>query len=117
MKRAYLAGPISGHADLNRPAFEAAAAWARVNGWNPVSPLDQPVVHDGPCPTAGPTETGRQGTHARACWLRVGLRTLLDCDAIVLLPGWDNSYGAMLERRVAEVCGLTVLHTPTGGAA
>lgn len=116
MRRAYLAGPVSGHPDLNRPAFEAAAAWARANGWEPVSPLDQLVDHDGPCPADWPAETGAQGTHARACWLRAGLRSLLDSDAIALLPLWGSSDGARLERRVAEACGITILHAHEDGA-
>jgi hypothetical protein len=117
MKRLYLAGPIRGHADLNRPAFDAAAAWARTNDWEPVSPLDQPVAHEGPCPVTWPKETGTQGTHARACWLRAGLQALLVCDAIGLLFGWNKSDGARRELQVAEACGIPVLHVPPGGVA
>jgi len=114
--RVYLAGPITGHADLNRPAFEAAARWAQEHGWTPVSPLDADPQHDGPCPP-GLLETGATGSHSRACWLRVGLAALLTCDAIVLVDGWEHSAGALLEYRVAIACGLVIRHAPVEVAA
>jgi len=41
-------------------------------------------------------------------WMRVDLKALLDCDRILLLPGWDQSKGALIERRLAEDLGLQV---------
>lgn len=112
MTRVYLAGPVSGHTDLNRSAFDTAATWVRASGWEPVVPLNTPVHHIGTCPDGHPLETGAQGTHPRPCWLRAGLQALLACDAIALLPGWQNSAGALLELQVAEACGMPVHHAP-----
>ena len=35
--------------------------------------------------------------------------TLLDCDAIYLLPGWSRSRGATVEHAVTVACGIPVL--------
>ena len=40
--------------------------------------------------------------------MRLGLRGLLDCDEIVMLPGWERSRGARLEHLVAVELGMTV---------
>lgn len=44
--------------------------------------------------------------------MRADLRALLDCDAILMLPNWQLSPGATLERTVAMRLGLAVLHWP-----
>ena len=35
---------------------------------------------------------------------------LLDCDAICMMDGWEESKGAKLELDVATSCGLTVYY-------
>jgi hypothetical protein len=41
--------------------------------------------------------------------LHAGRITLLmTCDGIALLPGWENSQGAVIEQRIGEWLGLTV---------
>lgn len=89
----YIAGPMSGYPDLNYPAFHRAAADLRAQGYVVVNPADH---HDHE--TEQPWEW----------YIRKGLAALLTCDAIVLLPGWQNSRGARLERHVAEVLGMRI---------
>lgn len=87
----YIAGPITGHADLNIPAFAAAAEQLRAAGFEPVNPH---TLHDGRLDLS----------HDQ--YMRTDIRALVDCDAIHMLDGWQLSRGARVERTVAAVCGL-----------
>ena len=91
-KRAYLSGPMTGMPDLNFPAFHAAAADLRSRGVDVVNPAE---IN---------TDIGKSW---KAC-LRADVAALCDCDAIVLLPGWERSNGAQLELHVAHRLGIEV---------
>ena len=39
-------------------------------------------------------------------YMRTDLRALLDCEAIALLPGWEQSRGARCEVSIAEDLGM-----------
>lgn len=86
MKRWYVAGPMSGLPALNYPAFHAAAAKLRAEGHHVENPAENPQP---PC-----------GTWAG--WMRMAIRQLSHCDAVLLLPGWENSKGARLEAVIAR---------------
>jgi hypothetical protein len=92
----YVSGPMTGYADFNYPAFHEAAAFWRSQGHEVVSPAELNVDTDG----------------AWEQYLRNDLRALLDCDAITLLPGWEDSRGANLELHVAKTLGMTVVERP-----
>lgn len=84
--KVYLCGPMTGLADLNKPAFaEAAAAW-REKGHTVINPGEMDGTDTAP----------------REECLRVDLRMLLDCQAIVVLPRWAKAAGSMLEARIAR---------------
>lgn len=101
--RVYLAGPMTGYADYNRPAFTAAAEHVRAQGWVPVNPHDTDPTHDGDCPSGD-----RHGGHPNACWYAASLAVLASCDAVLMLPGWEQSEGARLEHDEARRLGLPV---------
>ena len=106
--RIYIAGPMTGHDDLNEPAFRAAAELLRREGHDPTIPHDiTPREHDGhPCPT---TYAAAEAEHDAACYLRADLAWLvMHADAIYFLPGWQHSRGARHERYVAEACGIPI---------
>lgn len=89
----YIAGPMTGLPEFNYPAFNAVAAELRTQGCEVVNPAE----HD----------TGSTGK-AWDFYMRLGLRGLLECDEVILLPGWESSRGARLERYVAEQLGMPI---------
>ncbi len=91
--RFYISGPMTGLPDLNFPAFNAEAARLREQGFAVVNPAEL---------NPDPQATWKQ------C-MRLDIRHLVECDAIVMLPGWERSRGARLERHIAIELGLTVL--------
>lgn len=92
--RVYLSGPMTGIENNNFPAFHDAAVYLRSLGYDVVSPA----------------EIQEAGTW-ELC-LRADLRELCTCDAIALMPGWENSKGANLELHVAHRLGMGVIHLP-----
>ncbi|NYH21407.1 DUF4406 domain-containing protein [Paraburkholderia bryophila] len=88
----YLAGPMTGYAELNFPMFHAEAARLRALGFDIVNPAEI-----------------NAGTNAE--WLvcmRADIKQLLDCDGIALLPRWNESRGASIEHNLARDLGLRV---------
>ncbi len=83
---------MTGLPDDNYPAFNAAAKLLRDMGFR----VENPAENTAPTP---PTW---------ANWLRVALRQMLTCDCVVLLPGWEGSDGANLERDTAMRLGMPV---------
>ena len=96
MNRVYLSGPITGMPNENREAFFSAqlqifkATNFRISVSNPFL-----INHE----TQNPTYKD---------YLRDAIVAMLECDAIVMLPGWANSRGACIERAVAHACGLKI---------
>ena len=92
----YIAGPMTGLAELNFPAFHAEAARLRALGHEVINPAEiNPDQH--------------------MTWLqcmRTDIAALVFCDAIQLLPGWQNSKGATLEHHIAERLGLQIFMPP-----
>lgn len=85
--RLYLAGPMTGLPDYNRPAFNAMAAQLRAAGYFVVNPAEN-------------------GLPADAAWIDhmrrdIELMMINQCTAIALLPGWGQSTGANVEVRLA----------------
>lgn len=69
--RVYIAGPMTGLADYNFPAFNAMADKMRAAGWHVESPADHGLV------------PGAEW----ADYLRYDIGCLASCEAIMLLPG------------------------------
>lgn len=90
MKRIYIAGPMSGLPGLNFQAFHREAARLRAMGLEVVNPAE--INTD---PLAGWNEC-----------MRADIAQLITCDSICLLPGWEHSRGATLERHIASQLGM-----------
>lgn len=100
----YISGPISngeklpkGHPDRqrNEEAFFTAELALHENGHTTVNPMRLHVAH--------PTWNWQQK-------LRVDIAALVLTDGIVMLPGWNGSEGACLEREVASRLGLKIFY-------
>lgn len=105
----YVAGPMRGYPKFNFPAFRAATAALRFQGYDVVSPheLDEAVglMED------SPPSIGMAVVHQ--C-LRRDMEAISRCGSIALLPGWEKSSGAKLELTVAERIGCKVfLYDPS----
>lgn len=49
------------------------------------------------------------GLPASATWedhMKVDIKLMLDCDVVYLLPGWEDSKGARIEKELADVLGI-----------
>lgn len=93
--KVYIAGPMTGLPEYNFPAFHAAAAAWRAAGWEVVNPAEE--------------FDGQTDLPYRA-YVERDMQTLLGCDAIAMLPGWDGpgARGSVWERAVADHLGLFV---------
>lgn len=91
--RLYLAGPMSGLPLSNYPAFDAAAAQLRAQGFE----------------VENPAENQRPACGTWLGYMRLSIQQIARCEALVMLPDWEKSRGATIERRLAADLGLPVL--------
>lgn len=99
--RIYVAGPMTGHPELNFPAFHAAAATLRMLGHHVENPAE-----------INPDQSAE--------WLdcmRADIAQLVTCDAVYMLQGWEGSRGAQLEYAVAVGLGLKCIYAVGDRAA
>ena len=92
--RVYVAGPMTGIADFNYPAFNEVANQLRALGYEVENPADHGIVE------------GAQW----ADYLAYDLTRLGLCGVVALLPDWEKSQGAKLEVLIAERLGMTVVN-------
>lgn len=86
----YVAGPMTGIPEFNYPAFNAAADQLRDAGYAVLNPVDS--EQHNPDSTPQPWDW----------YMRHALRMVTEADGIALLPGWQRSRGARLERLVGH---------------
>ena len=87
----YISGPITGLPEYNYPAFHAAAAELRAQGW----PVVNPAENAPPC--ENPTW---------ADWMHISLQQVRAASLLALLPGWHQSRGAQAEVSLANDLGI-----------
>lgn len=80
----YIAGPMTGIAEHNFPAFDQAQAALEEDGFEVISPASY-----------------GSGEESWAWYLRRDLKLVLEVDGIAVLPGWQASKGARMEVNTA----------------
>ena len=86
----YVAGPMSGIKDFNRPLFNMVAGELTEQGHSVLNPATLP---DGLS----------QGQHMQICLPMVAV-----AHELVMLPGWERSEGAYIEFCLAKKSGKTI---------
>ena len=109
----YLAGPMRGIAFYNFPMFDQVAHSLRVAKYEVINPADEDRKEDNFDPTLQPkfadpancvVQPGTDfGKIIRRCF-----EAVMRCDEIVLLPGWENSSGAIAELFIAVWSGKRI---------
>ena len=89
----YIAGPMTGHENFNRPAFFEAEAYLRGQGYQEIY---NPAI-------------ARQ-TLSYKMLIDLGLKALKGCNTIYMLTGWYQSRGARLEHLYALTVGLEIIY-------
>lgn len=104
----YISGPIdtevpNADREERKARFDRCEKWILENKpqYIPVNPLKVAACVD---VDAVKCELGLENinTHTWECWLRYDLLEMLKCEAIVLLPHWKTSRGAVLEADIAK---------------
>lgn len=90
---AYLSGPVTGKPGNNAEAFEDVASSLERIGFE----------------TVVPTRIVPAGVEWHAA-MRICIPALMHCDIVVMLPGWQESDGAQIERRLAHALDIPVLY-------
>lgn len=110
----YVAGPMRGIPEFNFPAFHAAAASLRARGHDVFNPAERDIDTHGDISKGNLTGDNDQAARDHGFDLRAALGDDLaficaQADAVALLPGWENSKGAVAERATALALGLKVI--------
>jgi hypothetical protein len=87
----YISGPMTGHEDLNFPAFYEAEEILKARGFEVINPaaIEQP------------------DKTWEACMRKDNVE-LMRADMIVTLPNWERSKGARLEVEIGTALGMKV---------
>ncbi|MGL6025675.1 MAG: DUF4406 domain-containing protein [Vibrio sp.] len=92
MMKIYVAGPMTGWPDFNKPAFNAKAAQLQNDGFTVLNPA---ILPDGL-------------EHHE--YMQICLPMVRVSDAVYMLDGWELSKGAKMEHDLALELGLPVLY-------
>ena len=89
----YIAGPMTGIEDFNYPLFNKVATIYRMFGNRVINPAEF---------------YGGKQDRSRSEYMRKSFQSILNSTHIVLLPGWKDSQGALLEVFIAQELGLYI---------
>ena len=105
--KVYTAGKMRGLPSFGAEEFRKAARVLREHGFKVISPLEMDeeagIYVDG---LTGFEDLTDQGFDIRSTLANDLQVVLLDADAVVLLPGWQDSQGAIAEYAAAQAAGV-----------
>lgn len=104
----YIAGPMTGYEEYNFPAFYEVEEKLREQGYQVVNPARVDDEQGTPEGFSYDDADWSVTSKERQLFLRRDFQLLLECDGIVLLPGWSESLGANAELAVARMAGLLI---------
>jgi hypothetical protein len=106
--RVYIAGPMSNLPQFNFPAFYAAAAELRTQGFEVVSPAELDDAEDKGAALLSKDGDPKSASRTWGDFLARDVKLLADTgiEGIVFLPGWHKSKGAKLEAFVGLLQGF-----------
>jgi hypothetical protein len=111
----YLAGPMRGRPNFNFPAFHAAAAKLREEGYEVFNPAERDKERMGVDMSAR-SRTGSEAYAARKYGFKLREALLEDlayictyAEVLAVLPGWENSKGVAAELATAKALGLRIM--------
>ena len=94
-RKAYISMPISGrdHNDIHR-RLQAAIHYLQSHGYSAEASIDI----SNPQAVSFKTTVGED------------VQTLLSCDAVLMMPGWEHNNQCRLDYAAAEIFGKTIIH-------
>jgi len=102
--RFFVSGPVSGKTDHNREEFKKAERLLQSQGRASCTPFAIPEPRL--------TEHTESDEAVWRYYMRHCIREICLCDGLYMLPGWQNSKGALIEHRLARELGLQILYAP-----
>lgn len=111
-KKVYIAGPMRGIKDFNFPAFHAAEEQLVLMGYETFNPARRDETYHGAeyfrSETGNETDIKAPGFTIREALAADSKYICENADMVVLLPGWENSKGAIAEVALARAMNLEV---------
>lgn len=90
LKKVYISGPMTGIPNLNKDEFDKA------------DKLIMSKLSEGFFPINPYYLNAKDGSKSRPECLKVDIKALIDCNYIFMLPNWEQSAGARLEKAIAD---------------
>jgi hypothetical protein len=91
MNKVYISGPVTGIENKNIEAFNNAETMLWDDGYFVVNPLKIEVEKENP---------------TWFDYMKVDIKALLECDYIYMLPNWEKSKVARIEKFIALIFGI-----------